>query len=557
MAMSTSPASASCGALISPVSRGSKGAPEPGAPALFAEHLSKTFGGERALDDVAFSVLPGEVHGLLGQNGSGKSTLIKIISGFHEPDAGARLSIYGRAVSLPLAPGRFREVGLAFVHQHLALVPSLTVLENLMIGELSSKHAGFIHWPEQRRRALDTFARFDLDLDLDPRATVAELPQVERALLAIVRAFEDIRAEQEVHGTPGILFLDEPTPFLPKAGIDQLFALVRGIVEEGASVVFVSHDVDEVVEITDRATVLRDGRVAGTLVTREASNEDFISMIIGRRVEPFHATPQDFGARAAGIAIQELSGGSVKDLSIELHQGEVIGLTGLIGSGFDEVPYLLFGARSAVAGTLCLNGANLNLAEMTPAAAIERRISLLPSDRLGAGGVGDLSLADNVTLPVLHELQSGSGLNRGEMRERTLALGREYDVRPNAPEMKFASLSGGNQQKVLLAKWLQTKPALLLLDEPTQGVDVGARQQVFAAITKAAGKGAAVICASTDYEQLSRICDRVFIFARGRVVRELRGGDASKDRIAEQTLLSLTMPEAGAEAEAEAIGARG
>ena len=538
--------------MSSPAHSDSKGAPDTGAPALLAEHLSKTFGGERALEDVTFSVAPGEVHGLLGQNGSGKSTLIKILSGFHHPDSGGRLQIYGKDVGLPLSPGQFRNYGLAFVHQHLGLVPSLTVLENFVVGDLATQQSAFLNWPELRRKARETFARFNLALD--PQTPVAELPQVERALLAIVRAFEDIRAEHEAHGTPGILFLDEPTPFLPKEGVDQLFALVRGIVREGASVIFVSHDVDEVMEITNRATVLRDGRVAGTLVTEGATKDEFISMIIGRRVEPFQAVPQDFTTRTPDISIRNLAGGVLQDTTIGLHKGEVVGLTGLIGSGFDEIPYLLFGARRAATGTLALGSENIDLSEMTPGAAIEKGLALLPADRLGAAGVGELTLTDNMTLPVLPQLRGALGLNRSAMRARTQELGKEYDVRPNAPLMKLASLSGGNQQKVLLAKWLQTDPALLMLDEPTQGVDVGARQQVFAAIEQATEKGSAVLCASTDYEQLSQICDRVFIFARGKIVQELRGSDVTKDRIAEQTLLSLSLGRAN-ETSSEEAGA--
>jgi len=216
-------------------------------------------------------------------------------------------------------------------------------------------------------------------------------------------------------------------------------------------------------------------------------------------------------------------------------------LTGLIGSGFDEIPYMLFGATSAQGGTLDMGGETIDLAQTKPGDAINRGIAFLPGDRLGAAGVGELSITDNMTLTILPQMRRSYGLDRRAMRERAAALGVEYDVRPNAPLMKLASLSGGNQQKVLLAKWLQINPPLLLLDEPTQGVDVGARQQVFGAIAKAAEQGAAVICASTDYEQLSQICDRVFIFARGKIVQELRGSDVSKDRIAQQTLLSLSL----------------
>ena len=549
--MSMSLASASCGALSSSAQPNSKGAPKDGAPALLAQHISKTFGGERALDDVTFSVAPGEVHGLLGQNGSGKSTLIKVLSGFHHPDPGGSLQIYGKDVGLPVSVGSFRSLGLAFVHQHLGLVPNLTVLENFVVGDLATQQSAFLNWPKMRRKARETFAQFDLDLD--PETPVAELPQVERALLAIVRAFEDIRAEHLAHGLPGILFLDEPTPFLPKEGVDKLFSLVRGIVREGASVIFVSHDVDEVMEITTRATVLRDGQFAGTLATEGATKDEFISMIIGHKVEPYQAVPQDYSTKAADISIEGLSGGVLKQTSLGLHKGEVVGLTGLIGSGFDEIPYLLFGARQAASGQITIGDQATDVASTKPMDAIDQGLALLPADRLGAAGVGELTITDNMTLPVLDELRAWFGLDRAGMHNRANRLGGEYDVRPNTPVMKLASLSGGNQQKVLLAKWLQTKPVLLLLDEPTQGVDVGARQQVFGAIAQAAEQGSAVICASTDYEQLSQICDRVFIFARGQVVQELRGTDVTKDRIAEQTLLSLSL--SGGHKPSDATGA--
>ena len=519
------------------------GAPDTSAPALFAEHVSKTFGGENALNDVAFTVAPREVHGLLGQNGSGKSTLIKILAGFHAPDPGASLQIFGRPVQLPLAPGRFRGLGLAFVHQHLGLIPSLTVLENLLLGELATRAGAYINWARERQRAREVFARFDLNLD--PSVKVEDLPQVERALLAIVRAFDDIRGERAMHNTPGILFLDEPTPFLPKAGVSKLFELVRGIVNEGASVIFVSHDVDEVLEITDRATILRDGRVAGTLETASALHADFVELIIGRRIEAFQAEAHDLRGAEVDVAVSGMTGGSVVSLSVDLHRGEVLGLTGLIGSGFDEVPYLVFGASRATSGTLKLHDKTYDLPNMSPQQAIEGGVALLPGDRLGTAGIGELTLTDNLTLPVLSSFHGPAGLNRRSMRRRAAELGKQFDVRPNLPEMELESLSGGNQQKVLLAKWMQTSPSLMLLDEPTQGVDVGARQQVFGAIRDVAEQGTVVVCASTDYGQLAAICDRVLIFARGRVVRELVGSDVTKDRIAEQTLLSLASGDQG------------
>ncbi|MBM3504988.1 MAG: sugar ABC transporter ATP-binding protein [Alphaproteobacteria bacterium] len=507
-------------------------------PALVFRHLSKSFGGAKALDDVEFHVDRGEVHGLLGQNGSGKSTLIKVLAGYHDPDNG-ELEIYGRRIPLPLVPGEYLKYGLGFVHQNLGLVPSLTVLENLIAGALATKARWYIDWRAEAERALETFARFRLDFD--PDAIVGALPQVQQALLAIVRAFEEIRAGAAEHGTPGILILDEPTPFLPREGVERLFELIRDIVSHGASVVFVSHDVDEVMEITDRATVLRDGKVAGVIGTKGAERNDFIEKIIGRRIDLFTTERVDRSASEVTAHVAGLTGGPIANLDLVVHRGEVVGLTGLIGSGYEHVPYLMFGARPASGGTLALNGLLLSLPAMNPYWAVQLGIALLPGDRQGASGVGTLPIEDNVTLPVLDWFRRGLGLERRGMRAGAAALGQAYEVRPNRPDLNLDSLSGGNQQKVLLAKWMQSNPDLLLLDEPTQGVDVGARQAVFKAVRAAADQGLAVICASSDHEQLAAICDRVLVFARGRVVSELTGNNVTKDRITEQCYASATL----------------
>lgn len=508
-----------------------------GLPALELRHVSKTFGGAVALDDVHLAVLPGEVHGLLGQNGSGKSTLIKVLAGYHAPEPGAEISLCGRAVRQPLRPGDFRRLGLAFVHQHLGLLPSLSVVENMRIGALAARHRWYISWQRERRQVEELFARFGLDIDVSDR--VGDLASVERALLAIVRAFADLREQRDKHGHAGILVLDEPTPFLPRTGVEKLFKLVREIVREGAGVLFVSHDVDEVREITDRATVLRDGRVAGSLVSAAASPDDFVELIVGRRVVPFRAEHRDMSRDAADIAISGLSGGNVRDVSMTLHRGEVVGVTGLIGAGFEEVPYLLFGAAPASHGRLTIGAEAADLPTMTPAAARAAGLALLPADRLGASGVGTLPVAQNITLPVVGEFMHALWLDRHGIGQRARRLATVYDVRPNDPGLPLEALSGGNQQKALVAKWLQTKPRLLLLDEPTQGVDVGARQQVYQALTEAASVGTAILCASVDAEQLATVCDRVLIFARGAVVKELVGPEVTKEHITEQCVRSV------------------
>jgi ribose transport system ATP-binding protein len=495
-------------------------------------HMSKTFDGVRALHDVDLTVRRGEVHGLLGENGSGKSTLIKVLAGVHAPDAGGELEINGRQVSLPLRPGQFRDLGMSFVHQELGLVPSLSVVENLFVGDLTSRRSWRLSWARERRRAKEMFTSFGLELD--PSAKVSDLRPTDRALLAIVRAVGEIRRNTTGDESAyGLLVLDEPTVFLPATDRDQLFSIVREIAATRASILFVSHNLDEVLDITDRVTVLRDGRVHGTIDTADASNAALVEMILGR------GPPANSIARAqteAGkeISVKGLRGGYARDVSLRFRAAEVVGLTGLLGSGFEEIPYCVFGARSAAAGRLEMDGTAYDLRGMSPSRALEAGVALVPADRQRHGSVGSLSVGDNLTLPVLGRYRSLRGLHRSRMRSDARQLLEQFDVRPPDPTLKYRSLSGGNQQKAMLAKWLQTKPSLLLLHEPTQGVDVGARQHIFQLMRDAAAHGTAVVCISTDYEQLAAVCDRVVVFGSGRVAHELRGGELTEEGIAAQ-----------------------
>jgi len=509
---------------------------------LELQGLSKSFGGTRALRSVDFEVLPGEVHGLLGENGSGKSTLIKILAGFHEPDAGTLL-VDGEPVKLPLSAGQFRELGMSFVHQDLGLIESLSVLENLRVAEIASSRSRFgISWRAERAAASATFERYGVHLD--PRATVSALKPVERALLAIVRAMEELRS---VGRGRGLLVLDEPTVFLPREGVERLFSLVRSAAASGTAILFVSHDLDEAREITDRVTVLRDGEVVGTVVTAETGETQFVEMIIGRQLAALgEVHHRDLTAKKVGIAVEGLIGRGVKDLSFEMHEGEVVGVTCLVGSGFEEIPHLLFGSRAAAAGLLTIRGERIELARLEPCAALAAGIALIPADRKTDGSVGSLPVAENVGLPMLDRYSNGGLLDRRRLRRDTAKLLRDYDVRPPDPRLPYGSLSGGNQQKALLAKWFQTEPHLLLLDEPTQGVDVGARQQIYEQVrTAAQERGMFVLCASSDYEQLAALCDRVLVFGRGRVWRDLVGAEISKDRIIEQCYAAMASEVAG------------
>ncbi len=510
----------------------------PASPILALRHLSKNFGGAAALVDVEFTVGRGEVHGLLGQNGSGKSTLIKVLAGFHDPEPGGELEVNGVPVSLPLRPGEFRHLGMSFVHQDLALVPSLTTTENLVVGRLAAANEWRISWAAERKRAAGIFARYRVQID--PEAQVSEIGQIQRALLAIVRAVEELRSgpAHSAEGT-GLLVLDEATAFLPQEGIDRLFALVREIVAQGDSVIFVSHNLDEVLQVTDRVTVLRDGRVVGTAVTAEASHDSLVEMIVGRRLAELADQGSPSSASDIAVDVKALSAPTLGEVSFRLRRGEILGLTGLLGAGHEQIPYLLFGARHASGGTLILDGEALDLGAMTPSSAIRAGMALVPSDRQTDGSIPTLSVADNVSMQLLHRYSSRLVLDRWRILRDASAALRRFGVRPPDPQLEYQALSGGNQQKVLLAKWLQTAPRLLLLDEPTIGVDVGARQQIFELLREAAASGTSVICASSDYDQLAALCNRVLIIARGQVVRQLEGDELSKERIAEQCLTSV------------------
>jgi len=504
------------------------------ASALSIRDISKAFGGAKALADVSLDILPGEVHGLLGQNGSGKSTLIKILAGFHAPEPGGTMSVAGAECAFPMPAGRARQLGLSFVHQHLGLLPSLTVLENMMVGEFAARRFSAIRWRRAKARVRETFERFGLSVD--PDVPVADLSQATRALVAIVRAFDEVTSSRAAGR--GVLVLDEPTPFLPRAGVERLFALVRKIAGEGTAVVFVSHDIDEILEITDCASVLRDGRLVGSLVTCESTADDFIRMIVGRKVDYFRSSQRDLSGRAVVAEIRNAGDGLLDSVSLQVRQGEVVGLTGLIGAGFDRLIALAYGSSRASSGQMSIGGATVPLAEMTPALALRSRIAFLPADRLGAAGVGALSVRDNMTLPILPTGAAGLLVDWRSLEDVARRLAFSYEVRPNDPSLPLSALSGGNAQKALLAKWFQTEPALMLLDEPVQGVDVGARQRILSTIRSAAENGMAVVLASTDSEVLAQICDRVLVFARGRIVSELTGDRLTKASIAQECLMS-------------------
>jgi ribose transport system ATP-binding protein len=499
------------------------------------------FGQIEVLRDVSLTLARGEILGLLGQNGSGKSTLIKVLAGFNSPEPGSKVRLWGDDLPLPLDPARIRKMGVAFVHQHLALVPSLSVADNLLVSDDGKVRPWGIDWRAERKRIARLFEEFGLSID--PMATVETLSHVERAYVAIVRAVDELRRSDAGRAGEGILVLDEPTPFLSSEDVDRLFTLLRRIKKTGASVIIVTHDIDEVLDITDRVAVMRDGRLVSIMDTAASSRQQILDTIVGRSVALYERdkASQRLPTDPAAIVIEEMSAQHLTDFSVTIAPGEVVGVTGLIGSGFASVPYAAFGATAAT-GRMTVGKTRLDLVRLSPGAACAAGVAFMPGDRIHQAGIGSLSVTENATFLALDRLRGLFGLSPSAATRATEALIAAHDVRPPRPDAALGTLSGGNQQKVLIGKWLAQNPALLLLDEPTQGVDFGARQKILEALDGATRNGTSIICASTDYEQLAQICDRVLVFHRGKVIAELSGADLTKQAIARACFRDVPAP---------------
>jgi ribose transport system ATP-binding protein len=493
--------------------------------------VSKHFGGSVALKDVDLDIMPGEIHGLLGANGSGKSTIIKILAGFHEPDAG-HFWIHGQEVQTPFGAGGLRYQGVGFVHQDLGQVPNASVLEHMVL-DANTENRGLtrINWRDERDRVQGLLDRYELDISLD--APIDALYPVQRALVAIVRA---ISAQEEYaqSGNAGatLLILDEPTVFLPKHEVDQLFVMMRRLKDQGSSVLFVSHDIDEVLTITDRVSVLRDGKNAGSRVTNETTREQIVEMILGGRFEhiarTFTATDESAQLVLSAVGLR---GHRAVDVSFDVRRGEVVGVTGLAGSGFEEITDLIYGSRKLEGGSVLVHGSDVR--KPVPEAMMNRGVVLIPADRKGQGGALSLTVLENMALPSLRTQSKGWLIRWRQLRERMARVCRELRVVPDNVGALFGNLSGGNQQKALMGKWLDQEPQLMLLNEPTQGVDIGARMDIFRLIRSAVDeKGMGVVCATSDYEQLVEIADRVLILSNGSIRGEIVGQEITKDALA-------------------------
>jgi ribose transport system ATP-binding protein len=469
---------------------------------------------------VDLELFGGEIHALVGQNGSGKSTLIKILSGFHTPDSGA-LTVEDREVHLPLSRTTADAVGLRFVHQNLGLSPRMSVLETIRLGSFATTWYGRIPW--RKERALVRRVLHEVGLDLDPDQSIASLTPSQRALVAIARALQGVGERRAV------LVLDEPTASLNRSDADRLFAALRSLRERGHAILFVSHRLDEVLSLADRITVIRDGRVVRSSPAAGTTEDALILDILGRDLGALY--PDRVGERPTETVLEVagLDGPTVRAFSTTLRGGEVVGVTGLGGMGHDEVPYLIFGALKPLAGTVAVKGVPLR--PPTPRSSIAAGIAFLPADRERTAGVPRATVAENLTLGRLERFFDRGLLRHDRERRAVGDVLRTFEVRPPDPDRFLATLSGGNQQKALLAKWLWETPTALLLHEPTQGVDVGSRQQVFRLVRAAADRGAAILVSSAEYGDLAHLCDRVLVMRRGVVATEIGPGRLSEEAV--------------------------
>jgi ribose transport system ATP-binding protein len=534
----------------------------PAPPAVELRNISKVFGSNRALDGVDLRIGTGEVVGLLGQNGSGKSTLVKIMSGVYDPEPGGRMLVGGGEVPLPLPPGQASEIGLSFVYQNLALAPGLTVLENLTLGQRITAGGWHpINWLSEHRTARAVLERYQVGLDLDQKT--GELAPVDQARLAIVRAAEDLRRYRaRSGGSHSVLILDEPTVFLPEEEIDRLFDLIRTVVAEGAAVLFISHDLAAVQAITERVVVLRDGRVVAEEVTADIDEEALVDLIVGasasarqaavdtsnvvalvedeRAAELTREAMQSVGdapGQGESFTVEHLVDERLHDVSFEIGAGEILGVAGLIGSGAEELPYLLFGARQAISGSLRLGAERLNVGKLTPQRSVRERIALVPADRAVQGLSQGLTLWENITMLVEDEHYRNGIFRRGELEKLARDAIDQFLIRPPLAYSMMGTFSGGNQQKALMAKWLIARPRLLLLHEPTQGVDVGARRDIYRFVKAAATLNhMAVLWVTTEFGELAEVCDRVIVLTQGRHTETLAGEELSEEAISAAAL---------------------
>jgi simple sugar transport system ATP-binding protein len=477
------------------------------APALRLRNVSKTFGGVRALQSVDFEVRRGEVHCLAGENGCGKSTLIKIVTGVYTPDPGAEIELFGESLAA-ITPARARALGLAVIWQDLALFPHMTVAENIAFDEMVGLLPRLAVQSRYRGRVQAVLDRLGVALDLDARLNT--LPIAQRQVVAIARA---------LMGDARLVFMDEPTASLTQSETDALLSVVRTLSAQGIAVVFVSHRLAEVIDVAERVTVLRDGRLVGVYPTEGMTQVRLGELMTGTAHET-SVTARDRSEAAPVLEVEGLTRtGEFEDVSLTIRKGEVVGLTGLIGAGRTELAHALIGMRRPDAGTIRIDGRPVRFGSIRD--SIAAGVAYVSEDRLSLGLIQPQSIADNMTISVLDRILGTMGV-LSPARQSDLVghwIG-ELAIKVGRPEDAVSTLSGGNQQRVVLAKWLATEPRLLILDSPTVGVDVGARAGIFRIVRKLADEGLAILLISDEVTEVMFNADRVLHMADGRIVGE-------------------------------------
>lgn len=490
---------------------------------LRVEGITKRFGATTALEGVDFDVRPGEVHALMGENGAGKSTLMKIISGNYHPDEG-RILVRGRPVSLS-SPKEAMAAGVAIIHQELNTVPYLTVAENLAIGQEPTTRWGVL---DRRRMIADARAKLErVGAHIDPTRPIGELSVGMQQMVEIARAVaEDAQ----------VLVLDEPTASLSRTESLHLFELIRQMREQQMGLIYISHRMEEVWELADRVTVFRDGRLVGTRQMRGSGAEavrpaDIVHMMVGREVDDLYVREERLPGPVR-LSVRDLTGpGGIGPVSFDVRGGEVVGMVGLVGAGRTEVARLLYGADRATGGVVTMDGKPL--AARNPAAGAAAGIGLLPESRKEQALFLEMSVRDNVSISTVGRFCRGGVIGRGALRGAVAGVCERLRVRASSPELEVRALSGGNQQKVVLGRLLLQQPGLLILDEPTRGVDIGAKSEIYRIINEIAAAGTAVLVISSDLPEALGISDRVLVMRQGAVVAELPASEATETVVME------------------------
>jgi ABC-type sugar transport system ATPase subunit len=491
-------------------------------PLLTIGGLSKSFPGVKALDNVSLQVSSGEIVAIVGHNGSGKSTLVKVLAGVHSPDPGATIELHGGE-----GDGHSGRPALHFIHQDLGLIDTLTTVENLGLARpVAGRDLFPIRDLRERRDAARLIARFGASFDVT--IPVGRLSPGERAIVAIARALDGWTEPD------GVLVLDEPTTAFHGDEVTRLFEAVRRVADAGAGIVFISHRLDEVLGLAHRVVALRDGRVVADEPVSRLDHDRVVTLIAGRAVAELAVSPRSTSTQAV-MEVNDLTGEKLDGVGFSLCRGEVLGVSGLLGSGREEVAELLFGARRPARGRVTLEGQPLPSGDVT--ASIARGMAFVPADRRRSGAVMDMNVRENVSLPVMGPLRRRFyRLDGRAERAETHRWMSTVALAPADPERPLRLFSGGNQQKVVLAKWLRTQPRVLLLEEPTQGVDVGAKAAIYELVMDAARAGAGVLICSSDTKELVTLCHRVIVLEGGRVVCELAGESLTEARLVREEL---------------------